>query len=71
MKELTLQLPQDYQGKPKEELLALLDQEVEDFSKYMSTIGDWRSVGPLNHLERALIKTYLVQKVTGKIDGGT
>ncbi len=54
---------------PREKLSTLFDQEIEDFSKFMSTIGDWRSVGPLSSPERALIKTYLVQKLTGKIDG--
>lgn len=56
---------------PREKLLNLFDQEIDDFSKFMSTIGDWRAVGPLNSPERALIKTYLIQKLTGKIDGST
>ena len=43
---------------------------VDDFSNFMATIGDWKAVGPLNPLERTLIKSYLVHKVNGKIDGG-
>ena len=54
---------------PREKISSLLDQEIEDFSNFMATIGDWRAVGPLSPPERALIKTYLVQKLTGKIDG--
>lgn len=70
MKDVLVRFTDEHVGKPKEELLSLLDQEIEDFSKFMSTIGDWKSVGPLSPPERALIKTYLVQKVTGKLDGG-
>lgn len=53
----------------KEKLSAIFEKEIDDFSKYMSTIGDWKSVGELSLSERALIKTYLVQKYTGKVDG--
>lgn len=70
MKDIIVRFSDEHAAKGKEELSALLDVEVEDFSKFMSTIGDWKSVGPLAPSERALIKTYLVQKVTGKIDGG-
>lgn len=69
LKDITVQFSEAYEGKSKEELLSLLDHEVDDFSQFMSTLGDWRSVGPLNPPERALIKTYLVHKITGKIDG--
>lgn len=70
MKELTVRFSDEYSGKTKEELLALLEREVDDFSNFMATIGDWKAVGPLNPLERTLIKSYLVHKVNGKIDGG-
>lgn len=71
MKDVIVRFSEVHDGKSKEELLALLDHEVDDFSQFMSTLGDWRSVGPLNPPERALIKTYLVHKITGKIDGVT
>lgn len=70
MKDVVVRFTDEHSGKSKEELSVLLDQEVEDFSKFMATIGDWKSVGPLSPPERALIKTYLVQKITGKIEGG-
>lgn len=70
MKDVVVRFTDEHAGKSKEELSTLLDREVEDFSKFMSTIGDWKSVGPLSPPERALIKTYLVQKLTGKIEGG-
>ena len=70
MKDVIVSFAAEHSTKTKEELSMLLDKELEDFSKYMSTIGDWRAVGPLTHAEKALVKTYLVQKVTGKIDGG-
>lgn len=70
MKDIHVQFSEEHSGKKKEELLALLDREIDDFSNFMSTLGDWKSVGPLSPPERALIKTYLVHKVTGKLDGG-
>lgn len=70
MKDVIVRFADEHSAKTKAELSALLDQELDDFSKYMATIGDWRVVGPLNLSEKALIKTYLVQKLTGKIDGG-
>lgn len=70
MSDVVVHFADQHRGKPKEELSAILDKEIEEFSRYMSTIGDWKAVGPLSPLERALIKTYLVQKITGKIEGG-
>ncbi len=45
-----------------------LDREVERYSKWISNLSDSRVSGPLNNPERALIKTYLIQKLTGKLD---
>jgi hypothetical protein len=70
MPDITLLLANSLEGKTKEELSTVFDQEVERFSQYMSNMGDWRSAGPLSKFERALIKTYLIQKFSGKIDGG-
>lgn len=69
MSALTLTLSTEHAGKTKEEISLLLDQEVENFSNYMANIGDWKSVGALSNAERALVKTYLVQKLTGKLEG--
>ena len=68
MPDLLLQLAPEHQSKSKEELSILFDQEVDRFSRYMATMGDWKAAGPLLPLERVLIKTYLVQKYTGKLD---
>jgi len=65
MTKITLQLPSDIAAAPKEEISKLLDAEIDQFSEYMSSIGDWKTAGPLLPQERALIKTYLVQKVKG------
>jgi hypothetical protein len=45
-----------------------LDREVERYSKWLSQLTDTRASGPLCDPEKALIKTYLVQKLNGKID---
>jgi hypothetical protein len=65
MKEITLAVP----GDTKEEKLDYINREVEDFSLYMSTVGDWASVGPLNNMEKTLIRTYFVAKLKGALDG--
>lgn len=69
MADLTLQLSDEHRAKAPEEVLKLFDEEIEKFSKYMTTIGDWRSVGALNAQERALLKSYLVHKHRGHVDG--
>lgn len=68
MKILHLSLVDEFKDEDKAKISSLLDQEVEQFSKFMSSIGDWKTAGPLNEAERALIKTYLVQKLTGKVE---
>jgi len=67
---VTVQVSPEHQSKSKEELSSLLDGELDLFSHFMSSLGDWKSVGPLTGSERALIKTYLVHKITGKLDKG-
>lgn len=69
MSVLTLALDKEHADKTKEEISLLLDQEIDTFSNFMANIGDWKSVGALSNAERALIKTYLVQKLTGKLEG--
>lgn len=68
MPDLTLALVPEHQGKPKEQLLEILDREVERYSKWLAALPDERARGALSNPERALIKTFLVQKLTGKID---
>ena len=45
-----------------------MDREIEKFSKWMAALPDERARGALSNPEKALLKTYLVQKFTGKID---
>lgn len=52
--------------KSKEEILAILDGEIEQFSQYMSQI-DSPARGALSHPERALLKTYLVAKLRERL----
>lgn len=56
---------------PKEELSKLFDEEVEKFDREMAKLSPDRGGGPLSKIEKMLIKTYLIQKVTGRIDGAT
>lgn len=53
----------------KEEQSKVLDEEVEAYSQWLSALPDSRVSGALNSGERALIKTYLIQKLTGKLGG--
>lgn len=66
---LSLSFPPEYASRPKEEVLKLFDEEVEKFSAFMDNVGDWRSRGALSKSEKALIKTYLVHKYRGHLDG--
>lgn len=67
MSAVSLMISEDDQKKTPEEQLALLDQEVDAFSNFMATLGDSRARGALSHPERALVKTYLVAKIRGRI----
>lgn len=53
--------------KSKEELLGEVNIEVNRFSEFMASLEDWRARGALNNPEQALLRTYLVQKLQGKI----
>jgi hypothetical protein len=69
--DLQLTLTDEHKAKSKEELLPILDLEVERFSKWLAErCPDPMARGPLSNPERALIKTYLVQKLAGRVDGG-
>lgn len=64
MKEIQITVPED----TKEQLNDLFDKEVEQFSRWMANMADPLARGPLIAPEKALIKTYLVQKLRGQID---
>lgn len=68
MRDVIAYLDDSHASKPKEEISKILDEEINRFSNFMATIGDWKSAGPLTAPERALIKTYLVHKINGKLD---
>jgi len=53
--------------KTKEEILGEVNEEVEKFSNFMASLEDWRARGALNSPEKALLRTYLLQKTQGKI----
>lgn len=66
---LTLKWSLEAELKSKEEQSRILDEEVETFSQWLTNLPDSRAAGALSSPERALIKTYLVQKLTGKLGG--
>lgn len=51
----------------RDEMLKEIEAEVEKFSDFMASLEDWRARGALNSPEKALLRTYLVQKLQGKI----
>lgn len=55
-------------AKDQQAQLEAVDREVERYSKWLTELKDSRASGALNSAEKALIKTYLVQKLHGKID---
>lgn len=69
MRELIVQFTEEHATKPRADLEKLVDLEVERFSTFMERLPDWKARGPLHISEKALIKSYLVAAVTGKLDG--
>jgi hypothetical protein len=51
----------------KDEQLLFIEDEVNQFSHYLESLTDVKAQGPLNKPERALVTTYLVAKLRGKI----
>ena len=51
----------------KEEVLQHVEADVEAFSAFMATLEDARARGALSNPEKALIRTYLIQKSRGKL----
>lgn len=68
MPDIVLKFSEEHEPKSQDEKSKLFDEEIERFSQFMTNIGDWRAAGPLNSRERILLKTFLVQKYTGKFD---
>lgn len=66
--DLHLQWAEGLSTKTKQEQSEALDREVDRYSMWLSNLVDPNSNGPLSNAERALLKTYLVQKLTGKLD---
>lgn len=69
MKDVVAGFESHHLGKSKEQLSKVLDAEVQRFSRYMESIADPNAKGPLSNPEAALVKSYLVAKLTGKLDG--
>ena len=67
MPKVILTLDPSLEGKTKEEKSLIFDEEIQRFSDWLSQVSDFKAQGPLSRPERALIKTYLVQKYSGKI----
>jgi hypothetical protein len=53
-------------GASKDEVKAMIDQEVEDFSAWMVKLPDDKARGALIEGEKALLRTYLMQKYKGE-----
>jgi hypothetical protein len=68
MATVEMKLAPGHEGASKEETIKLLSEEVERFSTFMANMEDFRCRGALNNPEKALLLTYLVHKLNGKID---
>lgn len=68
MADLVLKFNEAHQDKTKEQLLAVVNQELDRFSAYMERIGDWKARGALTEREKILLRTYLIHKASGRID---
>lgn len=69
MKDVVVGFDPKHDGKDKDHLSKVLDQEIDHFNHFMATFPDFRAQGPLLPQEKFLLKTYLVHKINGKIDG--
>lgn len=67
MSDVIVRLAEGRDVEKQDEVLPLLDAEIERFSRYMAGLADSRAAGPLINPERALLKTYLVAKIRGKL----
>lgn len=67
MPNIELKLDPKYDGMVKEEVLKAIDEDIEAFSDFMAKLGDWRANGALSNPEKALIRTFIVHKLKGRI----
>ncbi len=67
MKEIQFSAPDELK---RDDLLKLFEQELDEFSIFMAELGDARVSGPLMKSERAILKSYLVHKFRGRLNGG-
>ena len=47
-------------------ILEEVEKEIELFSAFMVSIEDWRAQGALTNPEKALLRTFLIQKLQEK-----
>lgn len=66
--EVRLELDSGMEQTSDKDLNKVFEAEVDDFSKWMEGIPDYRKQGALTLAERALLKTYLKNKFSGNID---
>jgi hypothetical protein len=64
---IELKLDPKYDGKTQEEVLAAVNEDIEVFSNFMANLPDWRASGALSNAEKALIRTFIVHKLKGRI----
>lgn len=67
MPNIELKLDPKYDGKTKDEILKAVDEDIEVFSNFMANLPDWRAQGALSNSEKALIRTFVVHKLKGRI----
>lgn len=65
--DVVVSLTHDLMNQPKEVQVAAVDKEIERFSVWMTKLSHPENE-PLNKSERALLRTYLMQKLHGRID---
>jgi len=66
MRDVSVTLAAEHTVKTKEDKSALLEKEINTFSDYMEKLDNQWFRGPLIPQERALLKSYLVWKISGK-----
>lgn len=66
MREVIVDLTEEHSSKSKEEKSELLEKELDSFSSYMEKLDNKWFQGRLIPQERALLKSYLVWKLSGK-----
>lgn len=55
----------------KEEVVSAIEEEIKKFSAFMGNINDPMAKGPLAQWEETILRTYLIHKFRGRIEGGS